>query len=358
MKRKWLIEARLIDEVLKQKKKWVVGFCLAGAVFLLTGTNLPRAIVVGDSVERAMSVGAAVKIPFRVVDENGLPVPNAKFMVGMWLWTVKENGADGMTDRDGMFTVRGKATDEVVYSIDKEGYYRTSGKYFLSQEPDAAVKGGQWMPYGKERVVVLKRIVNPIPMYAKPKWKFFYFPEINIEYGFDAFEMDWVEPFGKGKHVDIVFEYKGDGLSGMNYRDGHIALKWLDRNCGFYEEDIADSELKSSYTANTNNSYKSAISFVNQRDSTGRFVETANKYMVFRIRTRFSPDGRMIGAHYGKIYLPINFGYVEPSKEKKACFGINIYTNPTENDTNLEFFPYHSLNYPMEPVDKQPNIAP
>ena len=69
-----------------------------GAIWLFGATNLPRAIAVGDSVKMAMTVGAAVKIPFKVVDDAGTPVSGAKIMVGMWMGTVKDNGADGVTD--------------------------------------------------------------------------------------------------------------------------------------------------------------------------------------------------------------------------------------------------------------------
>ena len=342
----------------RMKKKWLIGVCSVCSVLLLMGTNIPRAVAVGDSVERALSFGAAVKIPFKVVDETGDPVSGAKISVGLFLWTDEQNSAKGVTDQDGIFTVRGKATDEVTYFITKEGYYYTNGKFRLSQQPDTNVKNGKWMPYGKERRVVLKRRVNPIPMFARPKWKFLSIPEINTPYGFDAIAMDWVEPLGKGKHVDILCEYKGKGLSGMNYRDGTLSLVWVDRNCGFYQDNVADAEFKSSYHADTNQSFQTAITFINQSDvHTGGFVTKSDIYLVFRIRSRHSFNGKLMGVHYGKIYLPIDFGYVQPIEGEKACFGISIYTNPTENDTNLEFLPYHSLNYPNE-RSKQPNIAP
>ena len=214
------------------------------------------------------------------------------------------------------------------------------------------------MPYGKERLVVLKRIANPIPMYAKSE-KLFFLPELNKKFGFDAVTMDWVQPLGTGKHTDIYFEYKGDGLSGTNYRDGQIILTWADKQCGFYARDVDESDFKSPYHAETNMIFAASVSSSNSIDR--RFGRTINdmegKCLVFRIRPRFSPAGTLAGAQYGKIYGPIRFSYVTPDKGA-ACFRITIYTNPTENDTNLEFLPGHSLNYPLKPLSDQPNILP
>ena len=319
------------------------------------GTNIPRAVAVGDSVERALSFGAAVKIPFKVVDETGNPVSGAKISVGLFLWTDERNSAKGMTDQDGIFTVKGKATDEVSYFITKEGYYYTNGKYHLSQQPGANVKNGKWMPYGKERQVVLKRKVNPIPMSAVDKT--YYLPKLKQPFGFDALEMDWVEPVGKGKHVDILVTFDGDG-SEEHDRPAAFQLAWADKDCGFYEADPSDSELASPHHADTNQSFRASVSLVSTRDfKFGGWIDPmAGKCIVFRIRPRYSPDGVLIAVRYGKIYGPINHHYTDRNGAA-AGFDFRLYANPTENDTNLEFLPYHSLNYPNE-RSKQPNIAP
>ena len=328
---------------------------VVGAIWLFGASNLSNVIAVGDSIERALSFGAAVKIPFKVVDETGAPVSGAEISVGMWLWTVDENGVDGMTDRDGIFIASGQSADEIIYSISKDGYYRTSGKFRLSQEPDAAVKGGKWMPYGKERQVILKRRIKPIPMFAVRKT--FYLPELGRSYGFDTLEMDLVKPFGKGEHTDIYVTYKGDREDRESLGEFH--LEWADKDCGFYETDYSDSKLFSPHHADTNRTLTTTVTLVTTRDFrlAGRWVDPMEgRCFVFRVRPKYSPEGKLIAIRYGKMYGPIHCHYTDWNGSA-AEFEFVLYANPTENDTNLEFLPYHSLNYP-DGRSKQPNILP
>ena len=338
--------------------RWVLVMfaSVVGVIWLAGASNLPRAVMVGDNLKQAKTIGAKTKIVFKVVDEEGTPVSGAKISVGLFLWSTDHNGVNGVTDRKGVLVVRGATVGDVRYSVNKEGYYYTHGGFYIPRLPGASLKDGKWQPYGMEHKVVLKRIRNPIPMYAKSPRDRCYFLELNKAYGFDAMIMDWVQPMGLGKHVDILVEYRGEGLKDLGYREGELVLSWVDPECGFYPVNYDGSEFKSPYHAQTNQSLTTSITLFNRRDSTGIFTNI-EKCLVFRIRPRFSRDGTLLGSFYGKIYGSVRFSYSHPGKQDKAGFGINIYTNPTENDTNLEFLPYHSLNYPSE-RDKQPNIAP
>ena len=53
-----------------------------------------------------------------------------------------------------------------------------------------------------------------------------------------------------------------------------------------------------------------------------------NSYLVFRTRTKVDSDGKLISAHYGKIYGVWEFFDV--------MMAANVQFNPTPNDTNLE----------------------
>ena len=351
---------------MKAKKMVTVFVATIGAIWLLGVTNLPRMVVVGDSLKQAKTFGAKAKIVFKVVDEEGTPVSGAKISAGLLLWSTDHNGVNGVTDRKGVLVVRGATIGDVRYSVNKDGYYYTHGGFYIPGLSGASLKDGKWQPYGMEHKVVLKRKRNPIPMYAHPKYYDYYFPELNTSYGFDLMEMDWVQPMGKGKHADLLIEYHGKEINIQedDYREWmrlvadasetvSLTLIWTDRECGYYIVDYDGSELKSPHNAAINRPLSRSI-MLNQRHN-------IEKCLVFRIRPRFSSSGKLIGAHYGKIYGPIGYSRTYPldryGKGAKAQFGIQIYANPTENDTNLEFLPYHSLNYPNE-RHKQPNIAP
>ena len=53
-----------------------------------------------------------------------------------------------------------------------------------------------------------------------------------------------------------------------------------------------------------------------------------DEYIVIRTRTKCDDNGRVVSAHYAKIYGPIGFG------GEFTCTG--LYFNPNDNDTNLE----------------------
>ena len=350
---------------------------VAGVIWLFGAVNLPRAVMVGDNLKQAKVIGAKAKIVFKVADEEGTPVPGAEISAGLFLWSTDHNAVNGKTDREGVLVVRGVTVGVVRYSVNKAGYYYTHGNFYIPKLPGASLKDGKWQPYGMEQKVVLKRIRNPIPMYAHPEiYRYdYFFPKLNTTYGFDAFKMDWIQPFGTGEHVDLLFEFTGIGfecntnqLFNGNLLKGTLTMTWADQECGFYPASIEDSGLKSPHHADSNQTFMTSITLkkqfdINRKivnlDASERITNMEEKCLVFRVRPRFSPDGKRIGVHYGKIYLPVVFTDLYPSESNKgaARLNINIYTNPTENDTNLEFLPYHSLNYPNE-RSKQPNIAP
>lgn len=344
------------------KRKGALLLGIVCGVVLFAETDIPRAIAVGNSLDRAYKYGAKAKVMLKIVDELGEPVSGADVNVGFYLAWKEDNGVAGTTDTNGVFVAQGLSQGEVDIRVLKKGYYRSHIVYQLkTHDGIAMVQNGRWQPFGEERIMILKRIVNPIPMFAVSE-KLFFLPKLNQSYGFDAVKMDLVQTFGMGTHSDICVEYKGNGLSGMNYRDGELILSWVDPKCGFYVMNTDQSTFKSPYHADTNKTLMTSISVRNHTDTRlgGIINDMEEKCIVYRIRPRFNLTGDLIGVKYGKIYGPIMFSY-ETSEKGAGCFRFTSYTNPTENDTNLEFLPYHSLNYPHgseREQHEQPNIAP
>ena len=251
------------------KSKTLVTFIgIIGAIWLLGATNLPRMVVVGDSLKQAKTFGAKAKIVFKVVDEEGTPVSGAKISAGLLLWSTDHNGVNGVTDRKGALVVRGATIGDVRYSVNKDGYYYTHGGFYIPGLSGASLKDGKWQPYGIEHKVVLKRKRNPIPMYAHSEFHNYdyYFPKLNTIYGFDVFKMDWIQPFGNGEHADLLFEFTGKGFEGNpnepnngNLLEGTLTMTWADQECGFYPANIEDSGLKSPHYADSNQTFMTSI---------------------------------------------------------------------------------------------------
>jgi hypothetical protein len=214
----------------------------------------------------------------------------------------------------------------------------------------------------------LKKIRNPIPMYArklshgrlpedlrvknydKEKKEFIEGPAEALTVAWDLEMGDWVKPHGKGETADFIFtihrmeqkeyisEYGGKHLASgatveisfSNQGDGLIPypVPEEDRHRGPWlpyeapEDGYGPIEPKI-YTCQGRGRSKSNL------------VKDMNYF--FRVRTIKDQTGKIISAHYGKIYGDFFFGC------SASYIDYTYYFNPTPNDRNIEFKPGSNL---------------
>jgi hypothetical protein len=217
------------------------------------------------------------------------------------------------------------------------GFYPSTGKPVeFARSEDA-----RWQPWDPTVVLILKKIVRPIPMYARRIER--EIPLANEKVGFDLMDADWVAPHGRGKSGDILFKvtkrvisFDDFGaellLSFPNDGDG-IALMSADNQGG--------SELRSSHEA-PGGGYDPSLSLLqgNSKDR-GRYGMTGeDKNYFFRVRTVLDERGQVVSCFYGKIYGRIEYF---PVSYKTAKVRFTYYLNPTPNDGNVEFDPKRNL---------------
>mgnify|MGYP003319258493 CR=1 FL=1 len=152
--------------------------------------------------------------------------------------------------------------------------------------------------------------------------------------GFDFEQGDWSRPYGTGKHKDILVRFKSS-VRKRQVDFTHVMEVSFTNNAyaGFYQMDKdMTSDLTSEYSANSNATFETELVYVQEKlEKSPRRWEFLDKdsYLVFRTRTRIDECGKLIGAHYGKIY-----GYwCSDDEEMTFCGGC---FNTTENDTNIE----------------------
>ena len=153
--------------------------------------------------------GAEAKCTLRVVDDLGVPVEGAGVKVSYMM--EKSKWIRGKTDTNGMFTATGKSRGEMRYGAIKDGYYRTSHKVEYDFNKVPLVSDGKWQPWNPTLEVILKKIKNPIPMYAKRLE--LEIPSTNRLFGFDFEQGDWIKPYGSGKTASLwvnLYETSGD----------------------------------------------------------------------------------------------------------------------------------------------------
>ncbi|NJK92597.1 MAG: hypothetical protein HC904_12685 [Blastochloris sp.] len=265
----------------------------------------------------------------KVVDNDTLkPVENAKVVVSFSPGG-KLGGAsinkEGATDANGSVVIEGDSIFEMRVGAKKEGWY-WSGLTAPNHVPDAK---GKYYPKSKQDIILkIRKIKNPIPMYAKRIELIS--PENGKKIGYDFKVGDWVTPHGKGKTADMFI------LSELSQRgprdfDHTILISFPNEHDGI-KEIFYDtlSEFKSDYLA-PEQGYQASWKYIRSRrpDEGEKGNVNRNRNYLLRVRTNADKSGKIESANYVKIYGEIpRFSY---------------YFNPTPNDRNLEFDPAKNL---------------
>lgn len=279
---------------------------------------------------------ASGKITIKVVSEDGTPVDGARVGIGFddVRSKSKENSVIGFTDDEGLFSGSETTTSGyLAFNVTKEGYYKTTGDYQFKGK-----NAFGWEPWNPVLKVILRKIENPVPMYARQAK--IELPVSGKDVGFDLVEYDWVVPFGKGKNSDFIFNLRRN-FTAWNEQDCELKLKFDDLYNGIQlrEEDrgIGSAFKLNRYAPDSN--YKNELKlFINAHNGVWKSnVKNTDNY-YFRVRSQ-KKDGKFYQAIYGKISGHLNFS---PINSKTAIIVFNYYLNP-DYTRNLEFDPKRNL---------------
>lgn len=299
------------------------------------------------SAELSLPAG---KITLKAVDEEGVPVKDAHAEVA-FTKPGKKIGmgtqsliVGGLTDSNGLFTAEAETLDDIAFIMTKTDYYKSYQRFFFKSDQD-----GKWQPWEPVITMVVRRVENPIPMYAKRvETKI---PTTNDMFGFDLERGDWVRPVGAGIIADFVFSIKGFW---RNYRENDSMLKLSFSNQADGVIPIDESEVTASsvlmlprYAHETG--YQNIFTWRRARSiaESGSEDEIIDDLRgsgdyFFRIRSETNDMGIVTNAYYGKIRGKYEFvGAADDGNGSWLKF--TYYLNPTPNDRNMEFDPKQNL---------------
>lgn len=313
------------------------------ALTLICGTVLAEEL---GQHARAVRYGARVKTVLHVADADGTAVSDAEVWAGFPCHsTAKSSNSTVRTDTNGMATLEGISSGELIFRISKSGYYKTEGKLRLGQG-DEPVRDGCWQPWGSTNTATLKQKINPVPMYAKKVEA--RFPVRETAIAFDLVKGDWIAPYGGGEvgdliltakgvftsyqerwsTVEIVFSNEGDGLQVMpSPKRSHV---------------VGSSEFVSPYQAPLEgyaSQWRYEKRITPEVDDRVNAVPVEGVNLVYRVRTIRDTEGNIIRAMYGKTYGQIVCDFEDPE-----TIGVyfTYYLNP-DGTRNLEFDPNQDL---------------
>ena len=275
------------------------------------------------------------KLVIKAVDEDGRPMEGAKVELQFQGGGLEKDATRGVTDDHGVFSATGFSSDGMSGGgVDKEGYYTSAFHHDFYRKTF-----GMWQPWGKELMVVMRPIVNPVPMYARNSW--FYIPEVGKEIGFDLTKADWVIPYGQGTQSDFIFKVERrynsiddfDATLTMTFTnpyDGILNIK--DGGGGDYN---VGSRFRLPRIAPLTGYEKKLVQRLSTSDPGFYANNPDDNNYIFRVRSEVDVDGKLKRAMYGKIRGTV---FVEPRSSKTGGIRLYYYLNP-DYTPNLEFDP-------------------
>jgi len=285
------------------------------------------------------------KVTIKVVDNDGQPVENAKVTVrydyakgfGMG-WGTSSKFFDGVTDKDGYYTLTKTAPSCWMYTVRKQGYYLSGENYEFKDK----IGGLVWLPWNPTMEIKLKKVMCRTKMYAKSinNMNAIKVPVLNETVGYDLEKGDWVAPYGMGVINDLVFIFKVRFVKNDDW-DVSYKLTFSNKYDGIQEYFIPDgnqSEYYWPYEA-PEYGYQNEINWsafyhpggwagVHKSD-----YKEDRKY-IFRVRTKTDEEGNIVEASYGKIVGDIRLhgdGYLvftyffNPTGSRSLEFGGNLF---------------------------------
>jgi len=289
------------------------------------------------------------EVTIKVVDESNIPIVGAEVGIGFQIpkssgWGSISNRVKGLTDSDGLFTGSNETEPYISYSATKEGYYGTGASYDDFKKSSGILGFRKWQPWNPTLELVLKEVINPVPLYvvrAGTYTNHIEFPEKNKFIGYDLIERDWVVPYGKGIHKDFLFKLEGEFIPSPMYVDETLTIKFENPEDGIqsiYVEPALGSLLRLPHHAPASG-YQSKLVQRSKSDDKKVYIsyERDDQNFFFRIRTETDEKGNIASALYGKIHGVISSTMGSIREPNKSSLNFTYYLNPTPNDTNLEF---------------------
>jgi len=239
---------------------------------------------------------------------------------------------------------------EIGGSFTKKGYYKSIGTFWQQKT------WGEVPPEERINTVVLKRIIEPVPLKKKERNltslspQYTIFPRLYEPVGYDLEIGDWVFPDGRGKIADIFFTIKGY-INGINDFSFTMSAEFSGDLNGIqsfhYPKKGPDfpvrSELPPPPIAPESGYEKTFEHFVKRSGSVHSvsFSFDENRKWIFRIRTEVDENGNIIAANYGWTIEDITFGVLQNGQ---VVINLFYYYNPDPKSRSLE---------PKEIADRQ-----
>jgi len=298
-------------------------------------------VVAMTFVQGCLATSRDAIVTVRIIDDEGKPINAVRSTLAH---TDTFNAKTGFTDADGMYSDElTKIFAQIGGWFEKPGYYKSSGKFW------GWSSGLLVPPADTNFTVVLKRIIDPVPMVYKKIAA--YSPRPGEPVGFDLEIGDWVHPDGKGKITDMLITATKNYMSANEFSFS-LSVEFIGEENGiqpfYYPSFIgAGYPLKSEFPPPQiapELGYLKNIEHFSKKIPTERRAKNSlneNISRIFRVRTVLDEEGKIVSANYGWSFKDI---YIESKPGDFVGFSFTYYYNSDSKSRSLE---------PKEIADRQ-----
>ena len=301
-------------------------------ILTLVGLVLGIVAVLAIAAQRVLP---RARVTARVVDEQGMPIPNVS--VAFVFGRANNAGAivkvEGLTNSEGLFAGEGYSDGGYGVTISKEGFYRSG----LGAPKLIDIVDGRWQPWDPVATTVLRKVGNPVPLYAMRMQGDV--PALDQPCGYDLEKGDWVKPHGKGEKADFMITTRRHYRAWMDFT-AEAEIIFSEPKDGILQVEHPPEGKYSIFKWDRlapENGYNGRH-VIRIADTGGRFERSydsnrRDRGYFFRVRT-LEKEGRIVAANYGKIAGDIG---IDPRGSKTCSINFTYYFNPTSLDRNLEW---------------------
>lgn len=258
------------------------------------------------------------KVTYHVIDQQGNPVEGAAVVAGFV--EASSRNVKGTTDTNGCFTAEDISSGGSGALVRKEGYHDGGGGCNFKFKDINKILN-RFEPWNPTVTVVMKKIMNPVPMVHLIGRDGFKVPVFDQPVGFDLEKADFTAPYGKGIHTDFIFTAtkfenvlagetiqlsfpkEHDGILPFPFdKNDKSSFKWpyeapldgytnsLSKYWKLYEEVV---DYSKAYPTNPHTE-------IHKKHETNVKDDKEINY-IFRVRSQTDENGNLIKACYGKI---------------------------------------------------------
>lgn len=293
------------------------------------------------------------RITVKVVDDAGAPITSgtvrtstfAKWVRGEGFGHDEYDNFEAIINKEGIAIVEMSClrSDIGYWPELNDSYYNGGGGRYRFKE----VVNGRWEPWNPQLEIVVPRILNPIPLYAR---RLGFGPNVELPaagpVGFDLLVSDWVAPHGRGKQADFIFTHSANLVAAdINAPFDSTFTITFSHPADGIQSRLAKSgnRLLELPREAPESGYERKLERRVMWAGKGTRLETGtdkDQNYFFRVRSVQDSSGKIISALYGKIYGDFAFDVIN---SHKGYVQFVYYLNPVLLDRNLEFDPKRNL---------------